>query len=75
MPEGSVGRRPTGSIPIGPAAYAGKKFSEGGTRLFAQAIDAYEPALQGRTSDALPVQWEQTMSTLEIARKALEELT
>ena len=47
---------------------------EEGKELIRQAIHAYELSLQIRTRDALPVQWEWTMSNLEIAKKALEEM-
>jgi hypothetical protein len=33
-----------------------------------------ELALEVRTREALPVQWEQTMSNLKIAKKALEDM-
>ena len=47
---------------------------EDGKELIHQAINAYELALEVRTRDALPVQWEQTMSNIEIATKALKEM-
>ena len=47
---------------------------EAGKALNRQAIHAYELALEVRTREALPVQWEQTMSNLKTAKKALEEM-
>ncbi len=47
---------------------------EVGKELIRQAITAYELALEVRTREALPVQWEQTIGNLTIAKKALEEM-
>ena len=47
---------------------------EVGKELIRQAINAFELALQIRTRDALPVQWEKTMMNLKIAKKALEDM-
>jgi len=47
---------------------------ETGKALIRQAITAFELALEVRTREALPVQWEQTMSNLKIAKKALEDM-
>jgi tetratricopeptide (TPR) repeat protein len=60
----------------------GATFSEQGTRtggedgkeLIQQAINAYELALEVRTREALPVQWEETMGNLTVAKKALEDM-
>ena len=47
---------------------------EAGKAQIRQAITAYELALEVRTREALPVQWEGTMGNLTIAKKALEEM-
>ena len=47
---------------------------EAGKDLIRQAINAYELALQIRTREALPVQWEVTMGNLKVAKKALDDM-
>lgn len=47
---------------------------EDGRLLLLQAIEAYRLALQVRTKDALPVQWEQTKTNLAEAQKALADM-
>ena len=47
---------------------------EAGKVIIRQAINAYELALQIRTREALPVQWEETMGNLKITKQALEEM-
>jgi hypothetical protein len=46
--------------------------SEAGTELIRQAIKPYKLALEVRTREALPVQWENTMSSLTIAKETLK---
>ena len=47
---------------------------EAGKALIRQAVNAYELALQIGTRETLPVQWEETMGNLQIAKKALEDM-
>ena len=47
---------------------------EAGKELTRQAINAFELALLVRTREVLPVQWEETMGNLTIAKKALEDM-
>ena len=47
---------------------------EAGKELIRQAINAFELALLVRAREVLPVQWEETMHNLKIAKKALEDM-
>ncbi len=61
---------------LGDAFYESGIRTEGADiqKFLGEAVAAYRAALEVRTRDALPVQWEQTMGNLKIAEKGLKNM-